>query len=317
MEPEPKKMLILATLEVLRRHSDELHPLKQVRITDLIYEDFGLTIDRKSLRRNLTALQEAGYPLEGGVSWRYIHEFHVSELNLIADSLLYNPAVPWKQCREILEKLSMLGGEYYEPTVGESLNKPSNSEFLLTLEVLHEAIAHRKKVAFQYHHYDVDKRLHPTLRRDGSIRVLTVSPYRVVQSGGRYYLIANTDGHDGLAHYRLDRIREIRITAAPIRGKRDVEGGNELLNMPRYLSEHPHMFAGPVVTARLRAPRRLAGDILDWFGMETHFLNATEDTLEALVRVDERSLGYWLKQYDEVERIDPRAAREEDEERNE
>ena len=49
---EPKKRLILATLEVLKKHTDEEHPLKQVRIQDLISEEYGLSIDRKSLRRN-------------------------------------------------------------------------------------------------------------------------------------------------------------------------------------------------------------------------------------------------------------------------
>lgn len=296
---EPKKRLILATLEVLRKYTDVEHPLKQVKIQDLIFEEYGLTIDRKSLKRNLDELQEAGYPIEGGASWCYVHEFHSSELNLIADSLLYNPAVPWKQCHEIVEKLRSLGSKYYEPTTGESLTRPANSEFLVTLDALHEAIAKRKKVCFRYCHYDVDKQLHPTTRKDGSIRTLTVSPYRVVQSGGRYYLIGNTDGHDGIAHYRLDRIRELRITKTVIRSLRDVEGGTALYNMPRYLAEHPHMFSGPVITARLRASRKMAGDILDWFGMETQFVNIQEDTMEAVVRVDARSLGYWLKQYDE------------------
>ncbi|MCR4707975.1 MAG: WYL domain-containing protein [Clostridiales bacterium] len=296
---EPKKRLILATLEVLKKHTDEEHPLKQVRIQELISEEFGLSIDRKSLRRNLSELQEAGYPVEGGTSWYYIHEFHSSELNLIADSLMYNPAVPWKQCHEILEKLRGLASKYYEPTRGESLTRPANSEFLVTLDALHEAIGKRKKVCFRYCQYDVDKKLHPKLRKDGSIRLLTVSPYRVVQSAGRYYLIGNTDGHDGITHYRLDRIRELRITKSVIRGLRDVEGGTSLYNMPRYLTEHPHMFSGPVITAKLQASRRMAGDILDWFGMETQFQNVTDESLEAIVRVDERSLGYWLKQYDE------------------
>ena len=299
MTAEPKKRLILATLEVLKRHTDEEHPLKQVRIQQLIQEEYGLAIDRKSLRRNLAQLQEAGYPVEGGTVWYYVHEFHSSELNLLADSLLYNPAVPWKQCHEILEKLRTLGSKYCQLTAAERAARPANGEFLFTLDVLHEAIAKRKKVCFQYCYYDVDKKMHPKLRKDGSIRVLTVSPYRVVQSGGRYYLIGNTDGHDGIAHYRLDRIRELRPTKTAIRSVKEVEGGTSLYNMPRYLTEHPHMFSGPVIQARLRASRKMAGDILDWFGMDTKFQNVTEDTLEAVVRVDERSLGYWLKQYGE------------------
>ena len=300
-----KKTLILTTLELLRRHGDDEHHLKQTEILSIMEQEYGTTLDRKSLRRNLKDLVDMGYPVEEDHGWYYAHEFHMSELNLIADSLLYNPAVPWKQCRGLLEKLGTLASRYYEPTPGAGMIKPANGEFLFTLDVLHEAIAKRKKVSFQYHYYDVDKKLHPTLRRDGSVRVLTVSPYRIVQSGGRYYLICNTDNHDGVSHYRLDRIRFAELAKESVRPMRDVEGGSALYNMPKYLAEHPHMFSGPTVSARLRATRQMAGNILDWFGMDTRFENVTEESLEAVVQVDETSLKYWLKQYDEgVERIE-------------
>ena len=303
MQGSSKKALILLTLEALRRHSDDTHHLKQVELQRRILEDYGQEVDRGSLRRYLEELRRAGFPVEEDHGWYYAHPFHPSELNLIADSLMYNPAVPWGQCRQLLAGLAALGGPYYVPVAREGAADARGGDFFFTLDVLHEAIAAGRKVTFRYGHYDVDKQLHPSERADGSVRTLAVSPYRVVQPNGRYYLIGNTDGHDGLSHYRIDRIMHIAPSEEAARDALTVEGGASLTDMPRYLAEHPHMFSGMPVTARLRAPRRMAGDILDWFGMGTEFVRATEDTLEAEVRVDERSLGYWLRQYDEVERI--------------
>ncbi len=64
------------------------------------------------------------------------------------------------------------------------------------------------------------------------------------------------------------------------------------------------MFSGKTSLVRIRATRALAGDILDWFGMEVLFENVTDESLEAVFRADAESLKYWLRQYGEhAERI--------------
>ena len=298
-ETAPKKMLILAVLEVLRTHTDEEHRLHQPTLLDLVREDHGITCDRKSLRRNLASLQEAGYPIEFDSGWYYVHEFHSSELNLIIDSLLCNPAVTAKQSRSLIERLSALGGRHYAPAAVGGILRPNNPQFLYTLNTLHECIDRRHKVEFHYGRYDVDKKVHVSLNKAGNKRVFCVSPYRIAQSGGRYYLIAHLDETEGLRHYRLDKILDVTPTRRTITPLRDVEGGSSLLNMPRYLAEHPHMFSGEPRVFGIRAKRQIAGDILDWFGTETQMTAVDEDTLIARVCSDELSFHYWLLQYGE------------------
>jgi len=79
----------------------------------------------------------------------------------------------------------------------------------------------------------------------------------------------------------------------------EVEGLEHGLDIPEYMAGHAHMFSGKASLARIRATRSLAGDILDWFGMEVHFENVTEDSLEAVFHADAESLKYWLRQYGE------------------
>ncbi len=296
---ETKKMLVLSVLQVLEKYSDEEHRMHQPEIIRLIEETTGLTSERGSIRRCLTTLQEAGYPVVFDHGWYYRHTFSDAELNLITDSLLYNPAVPMSVRQELIAKISDMSSDYYVPQALQALQKPYNPEFLQTLDIVHDAMRRHRQIRFQYGNFDVDKKLHMKCNRDGTERFLTVSPYRVVQSGGRHYLIANTEGYDTLSHYRLDRMESVERLQTRMRPLREVEDGNSLLSMPRYLAQHPHMFSGPVFTYQLRCKRFMAGDILDWFGTDTVFRQVTEDSFLAVVRVDAQSMKYWLRQYGE------------------
>lgn len=298
MPAASKKLLILAILEILRRHTDADHRLRQSDIIDRLESEYDLTATRKSVRANLTELQAAGYPIEYGGGWYYDHEFCEAELNLLVDSLMYNPSIPYRQCRELIEKIRGLGGEHYRPIHATGANRPANPQFLYTLDTLHEAIDRGRRVTFQYGLYDVDKQIH--VRMDGDApKVYDVNPYRIVLSGGRYYLICNVDKYDMVTHFRLDRIVEIKLSEYPAKDPGRVRGLEHGLNLPEYLTGHAHMFTGETQLVRLRADRAVVPDILDWFGMDTRFENVTDDTVEAIIRTDELSLKYWLKMFGE------------------
>ena len=60
---KPKKPLLLI-LEILRKYTDENHRLSQKDIADILKNEYGLKVDRKTVRRNITTLLELGYPIE-------------------------------------------------------------------------------------------------------------------------------------------------------------------------------------------------------------------------------------------------------------
>jgi hypothetical protein len=120
MPASPKKMTILAILEILREHSGAEHPLRQSEIFEKLRTEYEITATRKTVRQNLTCLQEAEYPVEYKDGWYYEHEFCEAELNLLVDSLLFCGYVPYAQCRALIEKIKVLGGGYYTPQYGRS-----------------------------------------------------------------------------------------------------------------------------------------------------------------------------------------------------
>ena len=61
---QPKKLLIMNILDILRKYTDENHRLSQKEIIEILDNEYDMQIDRKSVKRNLMNLIEFGYDIE-------------------------------------------------------------------------------------------------------------------------------------------------------------------------------------------------------------------------------------------------------------
>ena len=315
-----RKKLNFAILEILRQYSDEDHKLSQNDIIELLERDYDMKADRKSVKRNITSLLEMGYPIDfketlrmypnknGEMEESYIlsdfwldREFADSELRLLIDSVLFSKHIPYSQCKELVEKLEGLSNRYFKSrvrfirTLPET--KPKNAQLFYTIEIIDEAIAAGKQIAFIYNEYGTDKKLHP--RRD---REYVVNPYQMAATNGRYYLIGNYDKYDNLANYRLDRITNIRLLDTPVKPKEHVKDGKQF-SLPKHMAEHLYMFSGESIPVTFRMKKNILNDVIDWFGSEIAFTDETEDEVTARVTVNWSAMRYWAQQYCRFVRI--------------
>ena len=316
-----RKKLSFAILDILRQYSDENHKLSQNDIVELLERDYDMKADRKSVKRNITTLLEMGYPIDfketlrmypnkdGVLEESYIlsdfwldREFTDAELRLLIDSLLFSKHIPYSQCDELITKLEGLSNRYFKSrvrfvsTLPETA--PKNRELFYTIEILDEAIANGKQVAFTYNEYGTDKKLHPKRQRE-----YIVNPYQMAATNGRYYLVGNYDKYDNLANYRLDRITGIRLLDAPVKPVRQVEGMKNGLYLPKHMAEHLYMFSGESVPVTFRMKKTILNDVIDWFGTEIAFSDETEDEVTARVTVNWSAMRYWAQQYCRFVRI--------------
>lgn len=296
------KLLLLTILEILRKHSDEEHHMKQVEILTLLEKDYGIHAVRRSIRRNLDDLKNAGYPIECHTDgWYYEHEFSKSEIDMLIDCVMSYGGTPIHHRKALLDKIAALGGDWYEPSIYDEQLKPTNSRFIYNLDTLHEAIRQKKRIIFQYGNYGTDKELHPRLTdKNDEIKYYDATPYRVITVNGRYYLICSVQKYSGIAHFRVDRMLDIRITQSRAKPMSKVTGLENGLNPAEYIVEHPYMYSGEVETYRIHASTEAVNDILDWFGMNTSFENEdkSKHTVDAIVRAEARSMEFWAKRYD-------------------
>ncbi len=60
---QPKKMLIMNILDILKKYTDENHRLSQKEIVDILKSEYDMTVDRKAVKRNLMNLIDFGYEI--------------------------------------------------------------------------------------------------------------------------------------------------------------------------------------------------------------------------------------------------------------
>ena len=108
MPAQPKKMLIIAVLETLRKYTDEQHRLMQAPLLQLLEKDYGLKVDRKSLRHNIECLINAGYPLQYRRGWYYRHEFSRQDLQTLAVSAALDLSVSPELSSRLFDRLNRM-----------------------------------------------------------------------------------------------------------------------------------------------------------------------------------------------------------------
>lgn len=325
-----KKAAILCIIEILKKHTDSEHTLTQKQIQNLLENEYGIILDRKAVKRNLTDLVDMGFDIgysehirktKNGESettcsdWYIIRAFDDSELRLLIDSILFSKYIPHSQCKELIRKLEKQSNKYFSAKVRHVCNlpvsMPTNKELFYTIGILDEAIENGKKVKFNYSDFNLklerEKRIH-----HGKTAEYKVNPYQMVAANGRYYLICNNDKYDNVSHYRVDRIVDIEILDEPVKPMNKVEDLKNGLDLPKHMAEHIYMYCGESVNVEFRASKRIVNDIVDWFGTSIKLMNEAEETVDVCVKVNKNAMFHWAMQYGTyVEVLKPESLRSE------
>lgn len=319
---QPKKLMIINILDILRRYTDKEHRLSQKEIAEILKNEYQMKADRKAVKRNLMNLIDFGYDIEynetirmtpnaktGELEESYIlsdfylrREFDDSELRLLIDSLLFSRHIPYSQCKALVEKLEGLSNIYFRSRVKHIATLPNdktdNKQIFLNIELLDEAISHNRKVVFKYAEYGTDKKMHPKKQADGTERQYVVSPYQMVAKEGKYYLICNYDPYNDISNYRLDHIRDLSILDEPAKPFETLQGANgQRLNLAEYMKEHLYMFSGEAVRVKFWITKRMIGEAVELFGKEIAFSDETADGVAVTVHTNELSAEQFAKTY--------------------
>lgn len=324
MEGKHSKTL-LTILEILKQETDINHTMTQKQIQDRLEtwnpED-PIICDRRAIRRNITVLQELGFPVMANAEtsrmvpdkktgelvedvmlsdFYYESDFDDSELRILIDSLLFSKYIPYRQCKTLVEKLEKLSNKYFKArvkhisTLPDAL--PQNKELTYTIEILDEAMSRNRKVKFFYNSYATDKKLHNRLDDSGKPREYIVNPYQIAAANSRYYLICNLDKYDDVANYRIDRITGIQLLDEPRKPMSKVQGLENGLNLPKHMAEHVYMFTGASAPVTFRMKKYILNDVMDYFGNDISFYDETEEEVTARVTVNLMAMRHWGVQY--------------------
>lgn len=318
---QPKKLIIINILDVLKKYSDENHRLSQKEISNILKREYNMSADRKAIKRNILNLIDFGYEIEYTETVRVIkntktgrtfestimsdfylvREFNDCELKLLIDGLLFAKHIPYNRCKELVSKLENLSSVYFKSRVKQTntpiADLPQNRQLFYTIDIIDEAISKNKQVSFKLNQYGEDKKLHPIKDACGNDIRYIVNPYQMAAMNGKYYLICNYDKHECIANTRLDKITDIKIVDKKRKPVKNITGFEHGLDLQRYMSEHMYMFSGESVFVIFRAKKCIINDIVDWFGSDIIITNYNDTEIEVRAHVNYEAMRRWGQQY--------------------
>lgn len=196
---QKKKMLITSILTILKEHTDAQRHLRQAPIMKLLEEEHQLTATRKSVRKNLGDLQEAGYPVKFQKGWYYDSGFTADEVGFLRTCVM-GCDMPADKREDLLARLAGLGGPFYQPGADKGPYLPLSPEFPFVMNDLTDAIARGRMVTLTMRGEDEEK----------ADRV-RVSPCHLAEKNGTSYLVCRAEETDERCEIPVAGIGHVRI----------------------------------------------------------------------------------------------------------
>ena len=189
-------------------------------------------------------------------------EFELAELKLLVDAVQSSRFISRKKSAQLIAKLEGLTSVHQARQLQRQVYvdrrvKTMNESIFYNVDRLQGAIAGNRAVTFRYFEYNAGRER--VFRRAGD--KYRATPFGLVWDSENYYLAGWDELRREVRHYRVDKMADIVVskTKGHPRGEWTAEG---------YARKHFGMFSGTPCRLKLRCEDRLAGVVIDRFGLE-------------------------------------------------
>jgi len=308
---EPKKSALLRIREVLENYSDYDHHLTQQEIIEHLEKDYGLSVERKTIGRNIALLKDIGVEVESARDGSYIGDriFLDAELRMLIDSVLCSRHITIRHSKDLIERLSAMSSKYFRPHVRHVFsvndwNKTENPSLFYNIGIVDTAIDEGKQVSFDFNRYGIDKKLHKTASH-------VVSPYQMIIHNQKYYLMGLHEKYQNVSYYRLDHITNMRIEEQKLTPIRSIPGYENGIDYKRLSTALPYLYNDPIERIELLADECVIDEIIEWFGTDITMSKAGEAKVRVIINSSPNAMEHWAMQYSNyVEVVSPATLRE-------
>lgn len=293
-----KRIRLLYVLKLLNEETDEEHALTMPQIQNRLSE-FGVSAGRKAIYEDIDVLKTFGYDIQSrkgsGAGYSMVsRDFELPELTLLADAVSSSKFITQKKSSQLIHKLEKLVSKYDAAGIDRQVFvadrvKAVNEKIYLNIDVIHRAIAEKKKISFKYFDYNANMK---KVYREGN-RVC--SPYALTWNDEHYYLVAHYDKYpDNYTNFRVDRMEAVEMLDERVKKP---EGR---LNISKYLNATFSMFSGKAEIITLRFENSLMNPVIDRFGYDIDPMPEDENhfTVRVCVKTEQPMPFFaWLFQF--------------------
>ena len=287
------RMLYLARL--LYERTDEEHMLTTRQIQDILREEHGISAHRVTIYEDMEQLRAFGMDIVTVRSSQNLYYlasrlFDLPELKLLIDAVSSSKFITRRKSQALVEKLVRCTSQAHAEDLHRDLYlegrvKQDNEKIYYIVDAIFSAIRSGKKLAFRYYNYNARKEQQP--QNDGAPYLF--SPWVLVCSGERYYVLGWSDKHQTIACFRVDRILEQPDVLAE-----DGVPMPEDFDVAQHLNLRDRMYCGRIERVELLCRNELMGAIVDRFGedVETRPVDEEHFSLETEMMVDHIFFGW-------------------------
>ena len=301
MRPHKEKSRILLVLHYLLEKTDTDHDVSSKDIMRMLCENGLLTSDNRTIEQDIDLLIAAGYDIvknhRNGVPPRYkvvSRGFDTVELKILIDAVVASRFIQPDRSRQLIQNLANLAGPSARAGLSaKAENLPAIKQALggtmYVADALYRAIIAKQKVSYQMIDFRVpDKQ--PVLHRGGY--VYTVSPYAMIWSNDRYYLLAYEESRRAILTPRVDHITNVSIL------EDDIIPAPKDFDIGYYYSSSYKIYDGPEQEITLLCRNQLLVKLIDRFGMDFECIPVSEDIFQATATASIGPTFFgWLFQY--------------------
>lgn len=265
-----QKKKLLYVYKILTELTDEEHPMSAADII-LELEKYDIYTERKSIYTDIQALLDYGCDIlnkRGKERGYYVanREFELVELKLLIDAVQSSKFITSKDSKKVIGKLKSLTNVYDAKKLQQrnvNISEPiknKNKQTYIIVDHIHTAINENSSIEFQYYDWNMNKEF--VARSEGDN--YKVSPWALTWHNDNYYMIGYNHTYEEIRHYRVDKMKKIKITHKSRLGKDDFDG----FDLNKYTTETFAMFKGKSVDVTLECKQSMAGVIVDRFGAD-------------------------------------------------
>ena len=265
-----KKLLYIK--DILEKYSDEKHVMNSADILSKLEFQYGIQCERKSLYSDIDVLESYGVDIVRTRTPRNgffvgTRKFELAEIRLLCDAVQAADFISKSKTKRLVERIESFASIYQAATLKEqvyidSRMKCEKEKIYYFIDTLDRAIKNEKKVKIQYSR----RAFGDKFAAEKTQREFVLSPYSMIWSSDRYYLVANNGKYDNLMNLRVDRITEVEILNDKARPFSEVCTYKNRFDAADYVRKTFNMFTGSEEVIELQCNYSVLEEMLDRFG---------------------------------------------------
>lgn len=310
---QKKKLLVLE--RIFSKKTDSEHGLTMPQILEEL-EKYDIKAERKSVYDDIETLKELGIEIESVTEGNKCYyslvnrQFELAELKMLVDSIQSSNFLTERKSSELIKKLENCTSEHEARKLQRQVHvsgriKTMNESIYYNVDNIHTAIGNNRAISFKYFHWDVKK--NPQLRNEGNDYI--ISPWSLMWESDNYYLIGY-DAKSGLMkHYRVDKMKRIKI----LDERRDGKEEFAKIDLASYDRKYFGMYKGNEEMVTLEFENSMANVVVDRFGKDYIFVPTDDNHFKMSIKlsISEQFFGWLVGLGTKVRIVGPESVKQE------